>query len=163
MKNSISNFLTIWSILFTLSACQSEPDYKAIRQQVLDQHDQVMIDGERAMSNKMKLDTLGSSGLAVLKKQQPGLDTAAERTQINALSRKLTDADDQMNDWMHNFKTDMDGKSNEESVKYFESEKVKIQKLDSIYKAALKESGAYMQKFNIRPDTGAKGMEHMKM
>ncbi len=163
MKNSLSKFLILCSTVFTLSACQSEPDYKAIRQQVLDQHDQVMIDGERAMSNKMKLDTLGTSGLAVLKKQQPDLDTAAERTQINALSRKLTDADDQMNDWMHNFKTDMDGKSNEESVKYFKGEKVKIQKLDSTYNAVLKESGAYLQKFNIRPDTGVKGMNHMKM
>ena len=163
MKKHYITKLILFSSIMILAACQNETDYKMVRKQVLDQHDRIMFDGERAMNNKMKLDTLGMSGLAVLKKQKPTLDTALEHKQIQALSKKLTDADDLMNDWMHNFKSDVGGKSNEEAVKYFNEENVKVNKLDSIYKAVLKETDTYLKKLNIKPDTTMKSMNHMKM
>lgn len=146
-----------------LIACQSEPDYKTVRQQVLDQHDQIMMDGEKAMSYKMKLDTLAMAGLAKLKQQQSSLDTAAEHQQIKALTKKLADADEHMNDWMHNFKTDIDGKSNAEAVKYFNKEKIKIKELDSICKVVIKQSNDYLKKFNVKTDTSMKSVDHIKM
>ncbi len=161
MKNQIYTIITFISGVLMFAACQSEPDYKAIRKEVLDSHDQIMMDGERAMRNKMKLDTLGITGLAALKKQQPSLDTTAEHQRIQTLIKKLNDMDDRMNDWMHNFKSDIEGKSKTEAVNYFKAEQVKIKKLDSIYKMVLKESDAYLKKFNTRPDTTMKGMHHM--
>ncbi len=147
----------------TLASCQSEPDYKVVRQEVLDQHDKIMMDGEKAMNYKMKLDTLAMSGLAKIKQHQPSIDTAAEHQQIIDLTKKLNQADEKMNDWMHNFKTDVDRKSNTEAVAYFNAEKTKVQQLDSTYKSVLKEAEAYLKKLNVKSDTSMKAMDHMHM
>ncbi|RKR84159.1 hypothetical protein BDD43_4386 [Mucilaginibacter gracilis] len=162
MKKIKTTLLTITTIL-CMAACQNEGDYKVIRKQVLDRHDQIMMDGEKAMNDKMMLDTLALSGLAKLKAQQPSLDTAAEHQEIKRLTKKLDDADERMNDWMHNFKTDVDGKSNQQAVDYFNGQKTKIAQLDSLYKALLKEAAVYLQKFNLKADTTMKSMDHMKM
>ncbi|EHQ31081.1 hypothetical protein [Mucilaginibacter paludis] len=161
MKKLIKLFFCFTGL--ALSACQNDPDYKAVRQQVLDQHDKIMMDGEKAMTFKMKLDTLAMSALAKFKQQQPSLDTTAELQQLKTLSKKLNDADERMNDWMHNFKTDVDGKTNAEAVSYFNGEQVKIRQLDSIYKMVLKESADYLKRFNVKTDTSMKTMDHMKM
>ncbi|TFF39726.1 hypothetical protein [Mucilaginibacter psychrotolerans] len=160
MKKKIKYLLIVTTLAF--SACKNEPDYKIVRQQVLDHHDQIMIGSEKAMNNKMQLDTLAKYGLAKFKQQQPALDTTAELQQIHLLIKKLNKADDRMSEWMQNFKTDVDGKTNAEAVKYFNSENRKIRELDSIYTAVLNESDGYLQKFNIKPVTSMKPMKLMK-
>lgn len=162
MKKIKIALLTITTML-CMTACWNTTDYKVIRKQVLDQHDQIMIDAEKAINEKMILDSLSLSGLAKFKARQPSLDTAAEHQQIVRLSKKLDNADERMNGWMHNFKTDVDGKSNQQAVDYFEGEKMKLAQLDSLYKATLKESAAYLHKFSLEPDTTMKSSDHMKM
>ncbi|KEQ28261.1 hypothetical protein N180_01100 [Pedobacter antarcticus 4BY] len=134
-------FLTIG-----LLACKNGADYKVIRQEVLDAHDKVMLDGEVAITNKMKLDTLGTS-LDSLVKIKVISDTLVERQKITALQAELNHADEQMNDWMHNFKADLEGKSKDEAAIYFKTEKEKVQSLDSLYQEAIKASEAYLSKF----------------
>lgn len=150
-------------LLCALQACNSGPDYKTVRDQVISQHDELMGDDEKAMMNKMKLDTLGMPAtLQKLKQQQPQLDTAAEKRVITALTKQLTAADDAMGDWMHNFNPDVQQKNNQQAVDYFKAEKVKVQKLDSAYKVAIKASDEELDKFHIKADA-AKSNQPMKM
>ena len=91
MKLYTSIFLAVLgaaSIALVMQSCNQEPDFKTVRQEVLDQHDQLMIDGEKVMTFQMKLDTLSKSGLKAIKRKQPALDTAAEQQQIKALQNE---------------------------------------------------------------------------
>lgn len=142
--------------------CKSGPDYKAVRQEVMDLHDKVMEDGEKAMKNRMILDTLSKFKLKAIKASQTDIDTASEKKNITLLIAKLTKADDNMMDWMHDFDPDIEGKNNEEAVKYFQGEMTKIKKLDSEYKQALNESDAYLKKFNMKPVSPEAEHDHSK-
>jgi hypothetical protein len=52
------NITMLCLISTLLFSCKTEPDSKAIRQEVLNIHDKLMIDGEKVIKNKMKLDAL---------------------------------------------------------------------------------------------------------
>jgi len=163
MKTNHSYFsilrCTLFSI-FLLSSCNQEPDFKVVRQQVLDQHDLLMIDGEKAMHLQMTLDTLGKTGFRKLKQEQPDLDTAAEQQQIKMLLADLNKADDSMNDWMHAFNPDAEGKSNHDAVLYFKKEKLKVNQIDSLYRKALTQAGKYLNRFHLAPDTSTAVHQH---
>ncbi|WP_343522618.1 hypothetical protein [Pedobacter sp.] len=142
--------------------CKNEPDYKVFRQEVMDLHDKVMEDGEKAVKNRMALDTLSKIKLKEIKMGRPDLDTAEEKNKINLLIARLTKADDNMMDWMHAFQPDIEGKSNAEAIKYFQNEMTKIKKLDGEYKQALEESDAYLEKFNLKPASPVTEHDHSK-
>ena len=158
MKHFKINFnITVCLLAFSLSiqSCNQEPDYKTVRQEVLDQHDKLMIDGEQVMALQRKLDTLSKSGLKALKKAQPALDTLSEQQQIKSLSTALSTADDSMNNWMHSFNPDAEGKSNHDAVLYFKSEKVKVNQIDSLYQKAFTNTNLYLTRFNMHQDSSA--------
>ena len=142
----MKNIIIICLALFGLQACQNVQDYKAVRQEVMEAHDKVMMDGELAITNKMKLDTLAAR-LDSLSKMKVISDTLGEKKNIAALQFKLNRADDQMNDWMHKFDAELGDKSNDEAVLYFKAEKEKVKSLDSLYKVAISESTSYLSKF----------------
>ena len=142
----MKNIIIICLALFGLQACQNVQDYKAVRQEVMEAHDKVMMDGELAITNKMKLDTLATR-LDSLNKMKVISDTLGEKKNIVALQLKLNQADDQMNDWMHKFDAELGDKSNDEAVLYFKAEKQKVKSLDSLYKVAISESTSYLSKF----------------
>ena len=142
----MKNIIIICLALFGLQACQNVQDYKAVRQEVMEAHDKVMMDGEIAITNKMKLDTLAAR-LDSLSKMKVISDTLGEKKNIAALQFKLNRADDQMNDWMHKFDAELGDKSNDEAVLYFKAEKEKVKSLDSLYKVAISESTSYLSKF----------------
>lgn len=127
-------------------ACTQNIDYKKERDEVMKFHDLVMGDQSVIVNNQMKLDTL-LKDMKGLKLKFPDIDTLKEKETIKGLLTELTKAEDSMNDWMHKFEPDVTGKSNEESVKYFKAEKVKIEAVDSLYKKEIKSSGEYLSKF----------------
>jgi hypothetical protein len=131
-----------------MMGCKPEVNYKTVRQEVIVLHDELMADEDRAMNSKMMLDTLA------LKETN-----AKARDSIAVLSNKLALASDEMSNWMEHFRSDVTGKSNAQAVAYFEQEKVKVKKLDSVYKAALTQSEVYLKKFYLKPGT-AKHHEH---
>jgi hypothetical protein len=155
--------LTIISGLALITACKNKPDYKTARKQVLDLHDKIMNEGGFAENDEIKFDALLKSGLKQLKLKQPTLDTAAARTQITTLNKKLGTGDEQMENWMHAYNNDFKGKTDQETLDYFTSEKAKVLKIDSIYKDALKISGSYLKQLNINPDTSMHMDSKMKM
>ncbi|MHB1177103.1 MAG: hypothetical protein ACYCZO_02100 [Daejeonella sp.] len=137
--------LFLYSLALFVISCGQTESYKSIRQDVLERHDKIMIDTELAFRNKMKLDTFASR-LDSLKKVQPDLDTVKERSQINILRTQLNDADNQMNNWMHQFEAEKGQKSNTEAVAYFNAEKEKVDSLDRLFKRLLKQSDEYLKR-----------------
>lgn len=126
-----------------LQACTSSGDYKEVRKEVLELHDSVMIDTEKAIRNKMKLDTL-SGRMDSLKQADPALDTVLTSQKITRLKSRLDSADEQMHTWMRAFEPEVADRSNDDAVAYFENEKRKIAKLDSFYAEVLKESDQFL-------------------
>lgn len=144
--------LAICNFIF-FSACKNKADYTDTRKQVLAMHDKVMTDGGKAEGKEMQFNALLKSGLKKVKFSQPDLDTAAARKQIISLNKKLSDADDQMENWMHAYNNDFKGKTDQETLNYFNDQKTKVAKLDSLYQSALKLSDDYLKRLNIKPVT----------
>jgi len=155
--------LTAVSSLIFIASCKNKADYQTPRKEVLELHDKVMADGGKAENKEMQFDSLLKSGLKQLKLNQPALDTAAARTQINALNKQLGNADEQMENWMHAYNNDFKGRTEQETIDYFTAEKGKISKVDSLYKDALKSAGTYLKQLKIKPDTSTHMDSKMKM
>lgn len=158
---NLNNILYIGILMLFISlttACRNEPDYKVVRADVVALHDKLMADGEKAIHNKMALDTFAIRELP----NRMDLDTAAERRQIIKLMNLLDEADESMMDWMQDFKADVEGMSNAKAVEYFRAEKVKLVKMDSLYKAALDGSEAYLKRFGVKVHVANDGHDHSK-
>jgi hypothetical protein len=122
------------TVCLVLSACSDDKKQeKAALDQVLSVHDKVMGNDEAVMKNKMQLDTL--------LKLKPN-----DSVEIKALSVKLTAAEDSMDSWMHQFEPDVTGKSQEQIITYYESQKKQVIAVDSLLSNAVTESGKYLQK-----------------
>jgi len=143
MKKLIGALAT--TIIF--AACQPAADYKTVRDDVMKFHDVVMADHGIIVGNQMKLDTIYND-FTGLKNKYPEVDTLREKESILALKSELVKAEDAMNDWMHKFEPDITGKSQDEAIAYFQSEKLKIAAIDSLYKRQIKSSNEYLSKFN---------------
>jgi PBP1b-binding outer membrane lipoprotein LpoB len=146
MRN-ILVFLFFIGVVVGCSQPKKTNDYKAVRDEVMQYHDEVMKDQSVIVKNQMKLDTL-LRDLKGLKTKYPNVDTLQEAIALKSLLSKLVKADDDMNNWMHQFEPDVTGKSNEDAIAYFQSEKRKIAAIDSVYKQEIQTSGEYLKKFD---------------
>jgi hypothetical protein len=135
--------LTFCLIVLLFAACKTEPNSKAIRQEVLNIHDKLMIDGEKVIKNRMKLDTLLLSDK--LK------NSSESKQEVNALIEKLNKADENMMDWMHFFKDDFKGKTELEDLNYYKSQMVKIRAVEDNYIKLTKESDSILKIYKINP------------
>lgn len=144
----MKNKMLIASMLLVLTAC-SDPkkEEKTLESQVMDMHEKVMADGEKAMQNKMQLDTLMMKKDS-LKKADPSLDTAIVMQNGRDLSRQITKADDNMSDWMHNYNPDFSGKPHQEVMHYLEGQKNKVGQINAQYNSVIKASNEYLSKFH---------------
>ncbi|MGN7203996.1 hypothetical protein ACTHQF_06960 [Pedobacter sp. SAFR-022] len=141
--NKISCFLLL---ALALSSCKQQADYKASRDEVIEVHDVVMADHGKVVDQQLKLNGM-LKDLSALKLKNPDIDTLKEKDSITIVRDRLNVAEEAMNTWMHEFEPDITGKSNEEAITYFEAEKQKIQKVDTLFKAELKRAEAYLSKF----------------
>jgi paraquat-inducible protein B len=132
-------------MVFLLASCEPAEDYKQIRAEVVTEHDKVMLDNERAVENSRKLDSLALN-MDNLKKTHAGLDTNQVGTEISELKGRLQSAGSDMDRWMKEFDAELGSKSKPEAISYFKAEKVKLERLDSIFNAVLKESGEYLRR-----------------
>ncbi|RYE20049.1 MAG: hypothetical protein EOP42_28080 [Sphingobacteriaceae bacterium] len=145
MKNK--SYLILAGLMLSFAACKDpKKDEKALESEVMNLHEKVMTDGETAMQNKMKLDTL------ILKKDSiktafPNLDTSAENKNMRKLSSEIVQADDTMSDWMHNYNPDFSGKSHQQIMDYLDQQKQKVSAINNQYDAVIKTSNQYLLKF----------------
>ncbi|KQM66045.1 hypothetical protein ASE74_09140 [Pedobacter sp. Leaf216] len=130
--------------VFVIS-CKTEPDSKAVRQEVLNIHDKLMVDGEKVIKNKMKLDALMVSDKI---KNTP--DSAMRKQEINTLIIKLNAADEKMMDWMHFFKDDFKGKTAQEDLDYYKSEMIKIRAVEDGYIKVTRESDSLIRMYQVK-------------
>lgn len=143
----MKNKLIFAALLLTFTACKDDKkEEKALESEVMAMHEKVMADGETAMQNKMKLDTL------LLKKDSiktvfPGLDTAAENKTIRGFSSNILKADDAMTDWMHNFDPEFKGKSHREIIDYLDQQKNIVGQINKQYNSVIQASTQYLLKF----------------
>jgi hypothetical protein len=130
-------FYSLLFALLVLGACNgSKDEEKAIQKEVLDSHDQIMGDDEKAMVNKMKLDTL------IQKADSLKLD---KKTAVE-LSTRLTYADNRMSDWMGKINLDNGGKNHDDIMKYWAAQKKEVKQIDSLLLSAVAESGTFIEK-----------------
>ncbi|RVU00592.1 hypothetical protein EOD41_11360 [Mucilaginibacter limnophilus] len=107
-----------------------EQQEKQLFTEVMAIHDDLMGYESTLMENKKKLDSLAKN---------PTLKDSAE-----ILDRNLTTADDAMGEWMHQFDPDYSGKPHDEAMKYLQQQKQEIQKVDTLTKKAVSESGRFI-------------------
>jgi len=142
----MKNVITAMFLLAGVIACKQSVNYKTERDEVMKFHDIVMEDQEKLTANQLKLDTLLKS-LPALKKQFRTMDTLKEKVNMLETQAKLNKAEGLMNQWMQQFEPDISGKSNDEAVRYFRAERVKIGVIDSIYRVEIKTSTNYLARF----------------
>jgi hypothetical protein len=135
------------ALLVVATACNTGENYKKERDEVMKFHDVVMEDQGKIVNNQMKIDSL-QRDLELIHQKFPMIDTLKEKQVMRVTIERLEQAEALMNDWMHKFEPDITGKSNEEAVAYFKAERLKIKKIDSLYKAEIKASDAYLTKFH---------------
>jgi len=139
-------FLTGAMIITAFMACKPTVDYKQKREEVIKYHDIVMADAGQVVDKQMRLTGM-LKDLDSVKAKNPGIDTLVEKDSIKAVQAKLNQAEEAMNDWMHQFEPDVTGKPDSEAIAYFEAEKVKIQRVDSLFKREIKLADRYLSKF----------------
>jgi inactivated superfamily I helicase len=136
----------MFMLVLAFTSCKQQADYKATRDQVIKVHDVVMADHGKVVDQQLKLGEM-LKNMSAVKANNPQLDTLKEKDSISVVRDRLNVAEEAMNTWMHEFEPDVTGKSNDEAVAYFEAEKLKIQQVDSLFKAELKRAEAYLSKF----------------
>lgn len=105
---------------------------------VMKVHEKVMeVDGQ-VINNRMKLDTI------IGKEKKPVTDSAV------ILNKKLSAAEDAMEDWMHKFDYEQKGKSDDEVITYMNEQKKKIMAIDSLLNNAVAESNVYLKKIKTK-------------
>jgi hypothetical protein len=142
----IHKSLILALLAITFFGCKPKGEYKEKRAEVIKYHDAVMADAGNVADKQMRLSDM-LKNLASLKAKNPMLDTLKERDSILAVQTRLSKADDAMNDWMHKFEPDVTGKSNSDAIAYFEAEKLKIRRIDSLYKQEISFADSYLSKF----------------
>jgi hypothetical protein len=135
--------LSLITVLFF--SCKTEPDSKAVRKEVLNIHDKLMIDGEKVVKNKMKLDKILISDQVKL-----ASDSVLKKQKINDLITRLNAADEKMMDWMHFFKDDFKGKTEQEDLDYYKTEMVKIRAVEDGYIKVTRESDSLIKAYQVK-------------
>jgi hypothetical protein len=135
----MKKLLLIFLAAVTLYSCTDrKAEKKAIMEDVMKVHEKVMeVDGQ-VIANRMKLDTLITQNKIAAK------DSAA------MLVKKMSAAEDAMEDWMHKFDYEQKGKADDEVITYMNAQKKLIMAIDSQLNAAVKESDIYLKNVKIK-------------
>lgn len=136
---TIKKYLKILLLSLVFAGCKSNPDSTAVKKEVLNIHDKLMVDGEKVIKNRMKLDTL-----LMIKRKEASADTSS----LIAIINKLNRADESMMDWMHFFKDDFKGKNEVEDLAYYQSQMIKIREVEDSFIKVTKESDSVLKKIN---------------
>jgi len=146
----MKNKLLFAALLLVFTACKdTKKEEKELEGQVMDMHEKVMGDGETAMQNKMKMDTL------ILKKDSikeafPALDTSAENKTMRNFNSQIVKTDDEMSDWMHKYNPDFKGKSHDEVMQYLGQQKKQVAQINAKYKNIIKATNKYLLKYKSK-------------
>ncbi|WP_316799370.1 hypothetical protein [Pedobacter frigidisoli] len=150
MRRIIILTIAINALIF--SGCNPEPDSNAVKKEVLNIHDKIMMDAGKVVKNRIKLD-------AVLKSAE--FKAVHDSTRIGMLITRLSKAEENMVDWMHFFREDFKGKSEQEDLAYYKSEMVKIRAVEDEFITVTRESDSVLKVYKVMPSKRIQ-MEHHK-
>jgi len=123
----------------TLYSCTNRKgEKKTIMEDVMKVHEKVMEVEGQVIANRMKLDTL------ITQNKIAGKDSA------EMLVKKMSAAEDAMEDWMHKFDYEQKGKSDDDVITYMNAQKKLIMAIDSQLNTAVKESNIYLKTVKIK-------------
>ena len=123
----------------TLYSCADRKgDKKAIMEDVMKVHEKVMEIEGQVIANRMKLDTLITQ------------NKIAAKDSAEMLVKKMSAAEDAMEDWMHKFDYEQKGKSDDDVISYMNAQKKLIMDIDSQLNTAVKESNIYLKTVKIK-------------
>lgn len=135
----------IWLAAFaslTIAACNNDKaDEKKLMDDILATHDKVMAAEDKAMTNKIVIDSL-----LKVDKFAP-LDAVNQKEQFKAQSASLTAADEAMENWMHKFDPEYKGKSHDDVMKYLNEQKKQIVQIDSLLHTSIVQSTQVLSKY----------------
>ncbi len=108
---------------------------------ILATHEKVMAAEDKAMTNKMRLDSL----VKINQLLPAGL--AKPQTDFKQLSDSLNTASEAMENWMHKFDPDYKGRSHADVMKYLENERLKINIIQGRLDSAIARSAKLLARF----------------
>jgi hypothetical protein len=133
----MKKILFIAILMLSMSACNSaKKEATQLKDSVLNFHEQVMADDEKAMMNKMKLDTL------IQQAKVAKADTMA----IHQLSTGIVAADNAMTDWMSKLKVDYANADQGEVIKYWQGQQKQVKGIDSMLLKATADAATFISK-----------------
>lgn len=134
-------------LFFFLTACDnSKQEQENLQKEVIDNHDILMVKMDDIMNSKLKLDTLKANFKSIIQ-EHPDTDTIALKSSIDSLKTELTNADEAMMNWMHQFNPDYTEKSHEEIMTYLNNQKLKIDSVKTLFDQSLSKSELLISKF----------------
>jgi len=126
----------------TIVACNNDKaDEKKLMDDILATHDKVMAAEDKAMNNKMLIDSM-----LKVNKFAP-LDSVAQKADFKTQSANLAAADEAMENWMHKFDPDYKGKSHADVMEYLNSQKKQIVQIDSQLNTSITSSSQVLSKY----------------
>ncbi len=136
MKKTIL-FIAASYILFACTDDKAKE--KAVLDEVIKIHDEVMGKEEYLMRNKMQMDSILTPG--------PVNDkySMEEKVTISAMRFKLIAADEAMSTWMQRFDAELKGKTHEEKLKYYAEQKKAVMRIDWQITVAVEASDKYLK------------------
>ncbi len=105
--------------VITLNACtDTKKQEKDALNEVIKIHDEAMAKDEQAVKNKMLIDSLVKDKMIT------------DTVQSSATLKALTEADQGMEKWMHQFNADYTGKSHEQIMQYLDEQKKEVNQMN---------------------------------
>jgi len=132
--------LSVSSLLILLAACNTQDNSnQQLQDEVIAIHDEVMPMMGTFVHNGMTIDSI-LNNFKKIKIENPEIDTIKQKEKLTALKTKLENANDSMNDWMHDLNLDFEKMSNEEVKQYLEEQRTKVEDINKQFKEADAES-----------------------
>ena len=123
-----------------IAACNDDKaTEKALLDEVIKAHDEVMGKEDYLMRNKMKIDTI------LRPETVDARYTVEDKVVIGAVRFKMLAADEAMSNWMEHFDAELKGKSHAEKMKYYAEQKKAVMRIDSQMTAAIEASDKYLK------------------
>lgn len=142
MKIRISTFLITLGLVSFLSACQNDKAIQdTLQKEVLDEHDTVMARMDDLNESQLKLDQLKSNF-----KNMNAMDTASLSLSIDSAKQALSQADEAMMQWMHQFSPDYTNMSNEQIINYLKQQRKSIDSVKVLFDQSLSRSKQIIEK-----------------
>jgi len=136
------------SLLLFITACNTKDDStKQLQEEVIAIHDEVMPMMSTFAHTSLEIDSI-LNNWETIKLKNPEIDTVEQKAKLINLKAEIEAANDAMNDWMHELNLDFENMSKEEIEKYLKNERLKVQDIDTQFKAVTEESKSVLSTIN---------------